>query len=223
VRLFAAVRPPATVLDHLDLALRTVGAGVDTGERSSPLQWTAAENRHLTVSFYGAVPDALIDEVADGLGAVASASRPFELRLRGAGVFSHRTLWVGAAGDVEAMRRLVDHTVRVGADLGTRPDDRVRSRPHLTVGRVAPSARSARRGRRPDAGALPGAGVGALVRALAVYEGPPWRVEELLLLQSQPGAGRGGGPLYTTVGTWRFGSGDASSRGASGEPDGARH
>jgi 2'-5' RNA ligase len=83
---------------------------------------------------------------------------------------------------------------------------------------VAPSARSARRGRRPDAGALPDAGVDALVRALAVYEGPTWWVEDLLLLQSQPGAGRGGGPLYTTVGTWRLGSGVASE-----DPDGARH
>jgi 2'-5' RNA ligase len=69
----------------------------------------------------------------------------------------------------------------------------------------------------------PGDRVEALVRALAVYEGPAWRVEDVLLLQSQPGEGRGGGPLYTTVGTWRLGPRDPSTRAASADPDGARH
>lgn len=209
------------MLDHLDLALRAVGADPDTGDRSSPLQWTAAENRHLTVAFYGDVPDALVDELAEGLGSTAAACGSFQLRLRGAGLFSHRTVWVGAAGDVDAMHRLVGRAARVGADAGTRSDDRVRSRPHLTVGRVAPSGRPARSRRRRDAGASP-EGVDALVHALAVYEGPSWWVEELLLLQSQPGAGLGGGPLYTTVGGWRLGMVGASPPVAGDDPDRAR-
>ena len=44
-----------------------------------------------------------------------------------------------------------------------------------------------------------------LVRALAVYEGPRWLVDELTLVSSQPGAGRGGGPLYERVETFALG------------------
>ncbi len=44
-----------------------------------------------------------------------------------------------------------------------------------------------------------------LVRALAVYEGPRWQVDELLLVSSRPGAGRGGGPLYEAVETFPLG------------------
>ena len=73
-------------------------------------------------------------------------------------------------------------------------DERPRQRPHLTVGRVTP-VRSAR-GR--GAPRLP-VEADHLVRALAVYEGPEWVVDEGLLLSSVPGAGRGGGPLYEIV------------------------
>lgn len=205
MRLFAAVRPPADVLDHLDLALRVVRAGAVTDDRTSPVRWTAEENRHLTVAFYGEVPAGVSEDLARGLARTADEAEPFELRLRGAGVFSHRTLWVGASGEVEAMNRLSARAAEAGEEAGTRPDERLRSRPHLTVGRVSPSARPTRRSRRRPDDEPPSAPVDALVRALAVYEGPAWTVEELLLVESEPGAGRGGGPLYTPVDSWRLG------------------
>jgi 2'-5' RNA ligase len=43
------------------------------------------------------------------------------------------------------------------------------------------------------------------VRALAVYDGPRWQVDHLLLVSSRPGAGRGSGPLYETVETFALG------------------
>jgi 2'-5' RNA ligase len=202
VRLFVAVRPPATVLSHLDLALRTVAAGVDSGDRASPVRWAEPESRHLTAAFFGDVADALVDELGDAVDAAVSEVEPFELRLRGAGLFAHRTLWIGAGGDVESMRLLSDVVAGAGTDLGARSDDRVRSRSHLTIGRVAPSLRRSRRWWTDQA--QPEDEADALVRALAVYEGPSWLVEDVHLLQSQPGAGRGGGPLYTIVRTCRL-------------------
>jgi len=199
MRLFVAVRPPAPVLLHLDLALRTVAAGVDTGGRSSPVRWTEVENRHLTAAFFGDVADALVGELGEAVDRAVSEVDPFELHLRGAGVFAHRTLWIGAGGDVGSMRRLSDALAGAGADLVARSDDRVRSRAHLTIGRMDPSVRRSRP-RRTDQ-AQPEDAADALVRALAVYEGPSWLVEDVHLLASQPGAGRGGGPLYTTVRT----------------------
>ncbi|PVU81587.1 RNA 2',3'-cyclic phosphodiesterase [Cellulomonas sp. WB94] len=202
MRLFVAVRPPEPVLIHLDLALRTVAAAVDTGDRSSPVRWTEVENRHLTVAFFGDVADSLVGELGDAVAAAVAEAHPFELHLRGAGVFAHRTLWVGVGGDVVAMRQLSDAVGRAGSDLVARSDDRVRSRPHLTVGRVDPSIRRSRSRWTGQAQAEDPAE--ALVRALAVYEGPSWLVEDVLLLASQPGAGRGGGPLYSTVRTHTF-------------------
>ena len=204
MRLFVAVRPPGPVLLHLDLALRTVAAGVDTGGRSSPVRWTEVENRHLTAAFFGDVADALVGELGEAVDRAVSEVDPFELHLRGAGVFAHRTLWIGAGGDVGSMRRLSDALAGAGADLVARSDDRVRSRAHLTIGRMDPSVRRSRP-RRTDQ-AEPEDAADALVRALAVYEGPSWLVEDVHLLASQPGAGRGGGPLYTTVRTCRLAS-----------------
>ena len=202
MRLFVAVQPPEPVLHHLDLALRTVATGVDTGDRSSPVRWTEAENRHLTAAFFGDVAEALVGELGDAVDAAVTGLEPFELHLRGAGVFAHRTLWVGVGGDVAAMRRLSDAVRDAGADLVARSDDRVRSRPHLTVGRVDPSLRRSRsRWTRQAQGEDP---ADVLVRALAVYAGPSWLVEDVQLLASQPGAGRGGGPLYTPVRTYRL-------------------
>ena len=144
MRLFVALRPLEPVLLHLDLALRTVAVRVDTGDRSSPVRWTEVENRHLTVAFFGEVADALVGDLDDEIDADVTGVEPFELHLRGAGVFAHRALWVGVGGDVDALRWLSDAVGRAGADFVARSDDRVGSRPHLTVGRVDPSIRRLR-------------------------------------------------------------------------------
>lgn len=205
MRLFAAVWPPADVLDHLDLALAAVRPRGAAGEEA--VRWTARDAWHLTAAFYGSVPDALADDLAADLDALAATTAPFELALRGAGVFSHRTLWVGVGGDVEAMNRLSAGARAVGDALGARADDRVRNRPHLTIGRARAGSRPPRRRASPRGGRGPGGRAGgepeavdALAQALAVYDGPAWWVGAVALVESRPGEGRGGGPLYRTVG-----------------------
>lgn len=192
MRLFVSVRPPAPVLDHLRGALDLATRGID-----APVRWTVEENWHLTVAFFGEIPDGARAQASAGVAAVAARAAPFELRLRGAGVFSGRTLWVGAGGDVVAMVTLASAAKEVGEQLG-RPDRRERQRPHLTVGRVVDDGTAARRACSRDRGRLPGP-VDALVHALALYEGPTWRVGEIHLEQSWPGQGRGGGPRYAVL------------------------
>lgn len=206
MRLFAAVWPPDDVLDHLDLALATVRGG--PAGASTAVRWSARETWHLTAAFYGDLPDGAVPGLVADLAAVARGRAPFTLTLRGAGVFSHRTMWVGVGGDVEAQRRLSGACVDAGAEQGAVPDRRPRERPHLTVARIRPGARPPRRGSsRPARGRGPGEQGGeapltdqdvarGVARALAVYEGPSWTVDELCLVASRPGAGRGGGPLY---------------------------
>ncbi|WP_456847236.1 RNA 2',3'-cyclic phosphodiesterase [Cellulomonas sp. P5_C6] len=199
MRLFAAVWPPENVLDHLDLALASV-RGAPSG-LSSAVRWSARETWHLTAAFYGDLPDGAVPGLTSDLADVAAAVEPYELGLHGAGVFSHRTLWVGVTGDLESQRAVSRGCVEAGGV----DDHRVRERPHLTVGRVRPgsgpprrrSSRPDRPGQRPDMQGPDDEDVAAgLVRALAVYDGPRWQVDEIVLVSSRPGAGRGGGPLY---------------------------
>lgn len=207
MRLFAAVLPPADVLEHLEHALELVRGGAGPSEETPALRWTPPEDRHLTVAFFGAVPDGYLDDVSDALADVAGRTNPFDLMLRGAGVFDGRTLWIGCAGDTGALGRLTREAVAVGQDLLGRPDDRVRSRAHLTVARVGSRARgrsrgwsAARRGQRgSDAAGQEAAGVGSLARALAVYRGPTWRVEDIALVASDLGAGPSGSARHDVL------------------------
>ncbi|MBT0995868.1 RNA 2',3'-cyclic phosphodiesterase [Cellulomonas sp. DKR-3] len=201
MRTFAAVWPPEEVLDHLDLALATARGG--PAGRSSDVRWSARETWHLTTAFYGDLPDALVPALGEALGEACADLRPYPLALRGAGVFSHRTLWVGAGGGLDEHASVTRACREVGLELGAHDDGRARDRPHLTVGRARPgSGPPRRRSSRPRDSvreAAPDDPVAGLVRALAVYRGPQWTVAEVRLVESVPGAGRGGGPLYRTV------------------------
>jgi len=206
MRLFAAVWPPDEVLDHLDLTLATVRGG--PSGRSSDVRWSARETWHLTTSFYGEVPDGLVPALVATLDEECAPLAPYTLALRGAGVFSHRTLWVGASGALDAHQQVVRASRDAGAAAGAHDDGRARERPHLTIGRTRPGGGPPRRrssrppgdaGRGGSAERLSDDPVAALVRALAVYEGPRWTVDEVHVVESTPGAGRGGGPSYRTV------------------------
>ncbi len=201
MRLFVAVRPPDPVLLHLDRAV----AGVRDLADGAGVRWTAPENLHLTLAFFGEVPDGALGELTSGLDGVVAGADPFEIGLRGAGVFGGRTLWVGATGEVESMVRLAAAARTAGESVSRFRDERPRLRPHLTIGRLPPARSSGRPGAR-SAGSGRGRGASRpsaeadhLVRALAVYEGPRWSVAQTLLVSSVPGAGRGGGPRYETV------------------------
>ena len=94
MRLFVAVRPPPDVLDHLETALTAVRGGV----AGPSLRWTPPGHRHITLAFYGEVPEGYLDDLASALDDAALAQPRFDAALRGAGVFGGRTLWVGCSG-----------------------------------------------------------------------------------------------------------------------------
>ncbi|MBU4215350.1 MAG: RNA 2',3'-cyclic phosphodiesterase [Actinobacteria bacterium] len=204
MRLFVAVTPPAAALDHLDLALAAVRRG--PAGRDDVVRWSARETWHVTAAFFGEVPDGRVPALVDQLGAVAASTAPYDLELRGAGLFAHRTLWVGLGGDGGRQRGLATAVAGAGEALGLEADGRARERAHLTVGRVRVGSRPAGRGSGagrggsgPGLAGRPTGGVDALVGALSVYVGPLWRVGEITLQRSEPGAGRGGGPRYTVL------------------------
>ncbi|MFH6690955.1 2'-5' RNA ligase family protein, partial [Cellulosimicrobium funkei] len=99
MRLFAALYPSAAALDHLALALADAHAQEARRPDGAPLvRWTSPELWHLTVSFFGDVPEGAVPDLAAALEPVAHEAAPLDLRLRGAGVFDRRDLWVGVGG-----------------------------------------------------------------------------------------------------------------------------
>lgn len=194
-RIFAAIVPPAEAVRHLWHALASWRDGpVGGGSRRPVLRWTDPEQWHVTVAFYGEVPDGVVPDLVASLGSELADLRAPVLRLRGAGSYSGRTLWAGVAGDgpgdAESLAAILAAGAAAGEELGAEPDRRERRRAHLTLARIAAGAR--RDERAPAA-------LAAAVRALAVYEGPVWRPTGVALFRSRLGAGRAGGPLHDVV------------------------
>lgn len=212
MRLFASLRLPSHAADHLDLAVRSIDAAAPGSGLGRPaLRWVPAEQRHITTAFYGEVPAGAVDELAEDLAAALATLETFQVRLRGAGVFTGRTLWAGAqqthaegaaatsepaGGSDSGLLGLMRLSETIGADYARAPDavaERRRRRAHVTLAR----ARDRRKGE---------ALLRARAEALAVYEGPAWVVDEAHLVLSELGQGKGSGPLYTTLADLRLGS-----------------
>lgn len=117
---------------------------------------------HLTLAFVGTVPEDHVAGVTAAGRAAARRQRTLELRIEGIGRFpSHgrvQTVWAGIAGDLPALAGLAE---RVRAELAKRdlPFDPKPFRPHLTLGRVRPSATD------PEAQAIASAVAAAQVTA----------------------------------------------------------
>jgi 2'-5' RNA ligase len=207
VRLFVAVVPPTDVLEHLEAALTSVRGGQGESPGRGSLRWTLPDDRHLTLAFFGEVPDGALEDLAEGLVTAAAGEPPLELALRGAGSFDRRTLWIGCAGDTDGLARLSARCVDAGTEVLGRPRDRVRSRAHLTVAR----ARTGSAGGRPRRGSAletTSAGqdpVSGFAHALAVYQGPTWTVHDIALVSSLLGAGPSGHPRHEVLATLPLG------------------
>jgi RNA 2',3'-cyclic 3'-phosphodiesterase len=168
VRLFVAVTPPTAVLEHADAAVTPVRT------EHPDLRWIPVERWHLTLAFYGEIPDAKVDGVTAMVARKlqrAAVDQPVEVCFSGAGQFSRRALWIGLDGDVASLKKLAKAVIT----------DRRPYRPHLTVARL-----------RGGADARPA------VKRLTSYAGPVWRVDSVRLMRSHLGPK----PRYETLATW---------------------
>ena len=154
MRLFVAVRPPPSAVQH---AAAAVG---EVRPLALGLRWVPPERWHLTLAFYGEVPDDEVDRVVARTARRVGGALEMGLALTGAGRFGGRAVWLGVTGDVAALRSLAG-----ALDPGGR-----RYRPHLTVARV-----------RDDTGTA------EVVAALAAYAGPAWTAGAVHLVRSRLG------------------------------------
>ncbi|MDR1800191.1 MAG: RNA 2',3'-cyclic phosphodiesterase [Bifidobacteriaceae bacterium] len=175
MRLFAAIQPPEFVVDNLARALARFTAGPQ-GRRNP---WQPAGNWHLTLAFYGEVPDDALPDLVQRLAHAATTTAPLALRLAGSGTFRDKVAWIGLSGDTDAVTGLMADLAPAAGRGGAGPDFPV---PHITISRWA---------HHPN--------VQAALRQLADYEGPLWVADQVVLLASQLGAGQAGHSRYAEV------------------------
>jgi 2'-5' RNA ligase len=164
VRLFLALELPPELRE----VLATERARLQQSLRG--WRWARPESIHLTLRFLGEVDPELDRRSRETWRAVAARSRPFRIRLGGAGRFpprgAPRILWLGTE-EVEpgdALAELAEAVERAARELGW-PEERRPFRPHLTLAR-------AERGGRPDPPRedRPAAGEGSVVREVALVQ-----------------------------------------------------
>jgi 2'-5' RNA ligase len=181
-RLFVAIDLP----DEVKTLLRTLQTQL--GRHTRAVRWADPNGTHLTLKFLGPVPMAQIEAVTHGMQQAAQASQPLTLRTAAPGGFPNgqrpRVLWLGVAGDLEALRTLQAAVEREIAPLGF-PTEQRPFAPHLTLGRSQKDPRPAE--------------LAEIGRALAQTVAPPpiaFEVREVVLMRSEL---RPGGARYTSV------------------------
>lgn len=132
MRVFAAI--------PLSDEARTVVRGVRDRLRESewPVRWVRDEGLHLTVRFYGEVPEDRIDHLGSSLADAVGRMDPLGMELDGLGVFPTRRrpriIWMGIDAP-PALELLHDRVERAANALGYHAAQET-YRPHVTLGRV---------------------------------------------------------------------------------------
>lgn len=179
IRSFLAIDPPAATTAELADAVRRWSA-----LQENRISWVRGPNFHLTLKFFGDVPESRIEEIRVITARVASDHIPFRLKPKGTGVFPDpkrpRVLWVGLAGETHALFRLQE-TLDLALQISGFQREGRNFSPHLTVGRVRSHH-------------FPGTLVDDFLRK--GFNAPPFTVEEVILYRSDLAPG---GPIYTAL------------------------
>jgi RNA 2',3'-cyclic 3'-phosphodiesterase len=138
-RLFAAVFPSAEASAELARQL----APHWTAPSRAGLRWISAENLHVTLRFFGSVPEADVAALSEACALAAQSGQPFELRWSGAGAFPSlrraRILWLGVAQGARELTQLSAAVDRALASAPAATRDHPFT-PHLSVARLASPA-----------------------------------------------------------------------------------
>jgi 2'-5' RNA ligase len=153
------------------------------------VRWVKPDNIHLTIVFLGDVREGDISAIAGEIEQVCYGFHPFELHLKGLGLFPDRrrprVLWAGYHGDIERMASLRDvlHERLIPFEI---KEEKREFKPHLTIGRFR----------------NPGRGNEQLDEILGLHDGltsPSFQVGELVLFKSEL---KPHGPEYTRLESW---------------------
>lgn len=133
-RTFCAIELTYDVRTQLQEHVRRLREAVPEASGS----WSKPENVHLTLKFFGNVPQDKLRRISDAAARVASEFSSFQIRIGGTGVFPRRSrpqvLWIGvedASGHLsDLQQRLEEEFAREGF-----PKEDRGYKPHLTIAR----------------------------------------------------------------------------------------
>lgn len=116
---------------------RAKEAVIDAAPQWADARWVPAANRHVTLAFFGDVPEARIGPLADALGVVAYEHRAFELGVIGVrarpSARRARLLWVELGDPTRACEELAADVSRVATMVLDVPAETRRFRAHVTL------------------------------------------------------------------------------------------
>jgi RNA 2',3'-cyclic 3'-phosphodiesterase len=183
VRCFVALEIPADARERIAADIdRACGVFPDGLRLIPPQRW------HITLAFFGQVPDDRVPELDLQLTRAVEGHGRLRLALSGAGRFGSGVLWIGVEGNAELLGSLACDVAQAGARVGAKAELRP-LRPHVSVGRM-----------RSDGNLRP------LVAELSDARGPAWTADEVVLMSSVLGPS----PTYSIEGRWALTSaGDA--------------
>lgn len=126
-------------LDLGDFYASEIGGLIDSiRHKVFNVKWTNPSSVHLTLHFFGSVPESEISVVTEALSGILKEERPFELFLNGVGAFpclaAPRVFWVGLDGEVAVLNAVRNKCEKRLLELGYPAEDR-EFMPHLTLGR----------------------------------------------------------------------------------------
>ena len=134
VRLFVACEVPEETRQAITEVIEVLRARSGTAVR-----WIRPEGIHVTLKFLGEVPVKQLPAIKLAVHEAVMVSSPFELEFSNIGTFGGREglriMWVGIAGDVLRLEKLVRDVNAALGVVGFQAERRP-FRPHLTLGRV---------------------------------------------------------------------------------------
>ena len=172
VRCFIAVELPEEIKKGLkDLQARLKSGG------QFPAKWVDPYSIHLTLKFLGNVSQDRLDEITAAMEEASQGVSPFNLEVKGLGVFPNprrvQVAWVGVGGEVEKLAHLQQRLETKLVPLGFAPENR-RFTPHLTLARIRDRASADERQR-----------FGQLITDTEFEAAYPWPVTAVNLMRSQ--------------------------------------
>ena len=185
IRSFLAFELPCEIRNNIIEVLKEVR------RLNLNVRWVKIENIHITVLFIGNITPEGISEIGDDIGSICSDYGPFDVSVKGLGVFPNlrhpRIFWVGLDGEIERMACLRDDLQKQLLKFGLKEERRA-FKPHLTIGRFR----------------NPGKDKSQLEDVILRYEniaGSVCTIDELILFKSEL---KPGGAEYTGLKSWKL-------------------
>ncbi len=131
VRTFLAIPFPAEVVQAAERIKNLIAPQLHG------VRWVKPEAMHLTLRFFGHIPEDSLERIGEVMLSVGRSRAPFEVNIAGLGAFPSpmrpKVFWLGVRGDnslSELYQDLDQGLTRIGFPGETRPFS-----PHLTLGR----------------------------------------------------------------------------------------